>query len=365
VSRPAQRLVGMTTRLAGHVVVITGASSGIGRSTAQLFASHGAGVVLAARGVPALQVAAEEVEAAGGAALVVRTDVSNAASVQALATAAVERFGRIDTWVNNASVTSYGAVSDTPTDDIARVIEINLIGQVHGIKAVLPVMRAQGRGTVIAVSSGLGARTVPLQAPYCAAKRAVVAFMDGVRMEEKRAGSGVRFTTVLPSSINTPLFDHAPSFMGTRPAPLPPVYDPAAVAEAILYAATRPRRDIYVGAAARQLDVLQRISPGLTDRLLLLGDQGFRRQQRDEADAGQSNLYQPMDSTGSVRGRFGRYAFGRSAYTRTFGYHPALGRAAVVSLAVTAICRRPRSRGGTQAHRISVPARRWKGHRNP
>ncbi|SNR96138.1 SDR family oxidoreductase [Blastococcus mobilis] len=348
----------MKPRLAGQVAVITGASSGIGRLTAQLFAARGAQVVLAGRGGPALQTAAEEVAAAGGTALVVPTDVADATAVQALADTAVERFGRIDTGVNNASVTSYGTVADTPVADIARVIAVNLLGQVHGIKAALPVMRAQRSGTIVAVSSGLGVRSVPLQVPDCAAKRAVVGLMEGARMEERRAGSGVQLTTILPSSINTPLFDHAPSFMGRRPAPIPPVYEPAAVAQAILFAAMHRRRDIYVGAAARQLDLLERLSPALADRLLGLGGQAFRRQQRDEADAGQNNLYEPSDTTGSVRGRFGRFAFRRGAYTRTFGCHPVLGRIAGGTLAVMASRRLLRVGSGKQVPTALFRARR-------
>ena len=332
-------------RLDRHVAVITGASSGIGRATAQLFAGRGACVVLAARGLPALEATAAEVEAAGGQALVVQTDVTQVEQVQALAVAALERFGRIDTWVNGASVATYGDLIDVPTADIAQTVQINLMGQVHGLKAALTVMRAQGRGTVIAISSGLGARAVPLQAPYCASKRAVIALMESVRMEEERAKSGVRLTTVLPSSVNTPLFDHALSTMGVRPAPVPPTYQPEVVARAIVFAATHPRRDVYVGAAARQLDLLERLSPALTDRLLATGGQVFRRQQRRrEPDAGQSNLHRPSDEdSGSVHGQFGRLALRHSVYTGSFGRHPNAGRLATAAALGIAVHRLRRS----------------------
>jgi hypothetical protein len=219
------------------------------------------------------------------------------------------------------------------------------MGQVHGLKAALTVMREQGSGTVIAISSALGARGVPLQAPYCASKRGVIGLMESVRMEEQRAGSGVQLTTILPSSINTPLFDHALSIMGVRPAPLPPVYQPEAVADAVVFAATHPRRDIYVGAAARQLDLLERLSPALTDRLLATGGQVFRRQQRRrEPDNGQSNLHAPMDDgAGTVHGQFGRLAMRRSLYTRTFGHHPHAGRLAAGAAVVLAARRLRRS----------------------
>lgn len=223
-------------------------------------------------------------------------------------------------------------------------MQINLVGQVHGLKAALPVMRAQGSGTIIAISSGLGSRAVPLQAPYCASKRGVIGLMESVRMEEERAGSGVRLTTVLPSSINTPLFDHALSTMGVRPAPIPPIYQPEAVAEAVVFAATHPRRDIYVGAAARQLDLLERLSPALADRLLAVGGQVFRRQQRDEPDAGQSNLHDASDSSaGTAHGQFGRFALRRSAYTRLFGVQPQVGRIAAAAALVLAARRLRRS----------------------
>jgi NAD(P)-dependent dehydrogenase (short-subunit alcohol dehydrogenase family) len=331
----------VSARLNGHVAVITGASSGIGRATATLFAKRGASVVLAARGRSALEAAAAEVASAGGEPLVVPTDVADWEQVQALAVAALERFGRIDTWVNGASVTTYGDLVDVPTADIAQTLQINLMGQVHGLKAALTVMREQGSGTVIAISSALGARAVPLQAPYCASKRGVIALMESVRMEEQRAGSGVRLTTILPSSINTPLFDHALSTMGVRPAPLPPVYQPEVVAEAVVFAATHPRRDIYVGAAARQLDLLERLSPALADRVLATRGQVFRRQQRRrEPDGGQSNLQASADAgAGAVHGQFGRFALRRSLYTRTFAHHPHAGRIATGAALALAVRR--------------------------
>lgn len=333
----------MSRPLNRHVVVITGASSGIGRVTAVRFGAEGAAVVLAARGRRALDATAIEVEAAGGTALVVPTDVADFGQVQALARTAAERFGRIDTWVNGASVSLYGTMSDLEVPDIARLVQVNLMGQVHGVKAVLPIMRSQGTGTIIAVSSGLGARSVPLQVPYSASKRAVIGLMEGLRMEERRAGTGVVLTTVLPSSINTPLFDHAPSAMAVRPAPIPPVYDPAVVADAIVFAAAHPRRDLYVGAAAALLDLLERVSPSLADRVLAVGGQAFRRQQRSEPDGGQGNLYESaVTGEGSARGQFGRFAFRHSAYTRVFGRHPNLGRATAATAALLA-ARRLRS----------------------
>ncbi len=346
----------MPPSLHDHVVVITGASSGIGRLTARRFASHGARVVLAARDVHALDAAADEVSSAGGHPLVVPTDVTNHAQVQALAQAAVDRFGRIDTWVNGAGVSAYGELAALDVADIARVIDVDLMGQIHGVKAALPVMRAQGSGTIIGISSALGARTVPLQVPYCAAKKAVIALMEGLRMEERRARSGVVVTTVYPSSINTPLFDHARSVMGVRPAPIPPIYDPGVVADSIVFAAAHPRRDIFVGAPARQLDLLQRLSPALTDRVLGFAGQAFRRQQqRGEADAGQGNLHQAQHvGTGHVHGNFGRFAMRRSAYTKTFGHHPRAARLAALAagaLAVrraTAMTTRPIDAGGSR-----------------
>ncbi len=157
-----------------------------------------------------------------------------------MANEAVTRFGTIDTWVNCAAVSAFGELAGLSIETIRRVTEVDLLSHVHGIKAVLPVMRRQQHGTIIGISSVLGVRAVPLQAPYCAAKHGLEGLYDSLRLEERHARSGVQVTTILPSAINTPFYDVAPSWMRVRPAAVAPVYEPAAVAEAVLYAATHP-----------------------------------------------------------------------------------------------------------------------------
>jgi len=327
----------MATPLAEQVVVVTGASSGIGLATCRELGRRGASVVLAARGAPALERAAGDVEAAGGRAVAVPTDVAEWPQVEALSERAVEAFGRIDTWVNGAAVSAYGELEDLPVEEIRRVIEVDLIGHVHGIKAALPHMRRQASGTIIGISSGLGARAVPLQAPYCAAKAGVVGLMDALRVELEHAQAGIGVTTILPSSINTPLFDNAGSRLGVRPAPIPPVYRPEAVADAIAYAAEHPVRDIVVGGGGKALTLSQRLAPRATDRVLLFRGQGFARQRsnRDQPH-GDGNLFRPGTANAAI-GSYSRFALPGRLYTRMLEYHPNRRRAALAGMLVGAL----------------------------
>src|SRR5829696_6059278 len=192
----------MAPEIGEQVVVLTGASSGIGRDTALEFARRGAKVVLAARNGEALDTLVGEVERLGGMAVAVPTDVSDYRQLTELASRAVERFGRIDTWVNNASVSTYGTVEQMDVDEIRRVIEVNLLGEIYGMKAALPHLRRTG-GTIINISSTLGKRAVALQAAYCAAKHGVIAFGEALRLELRHAKVPVAVVDVLPSSINT------------------------------------------------------------------------------------------------------------------------------------------------------------------
>ncbi len=314
----------MTKELADQVVVVTGASSGIGRQTAWEFARHGSRLALAARDREGLETLAAEVTRLGGTALVVPTDVSDPDQMQTLAEQTVAQFGRIDTWVNNAGVALYATVEDTDPAELRRVVEVNLLGAMYGAKAALPHLRRSG-GTLINVSSALGRRAVPMQAAYCASKSGILGFSEALRLE-LRDGAPVQVVDVLPSSINTPLFTHARSRLGVLPRPIPPVYEPPVVAQAIVTAARHPVRQVTVGGAGRMLEYLQRLSPALTDRLLAGPGRAIGRQRTDLPDDGQDNLDTPAPGPRDTTGQFGRWSFGTSLYTTGFGLHPERGR---------------------------------------
>jgi short-subunit dehydrogenase len=324
----------MTRPLAEQVVVITGASSGIGRATAVLAGARHAAVVLAARNRDALEAAAREVERVGGRALAVVTDVAEWPQVQALAAAAVERFGRIDTWVNNAAISSYGTVEQMDVEEMRRVIEVNLMGQIHGMKAALAHMHRQGQGTIVNVASALAERSVPLQAAYCASKHGIKGFTEALRLELQSDRVPIDVVLVEPSSINTPLFTHALSKVGVKPMPIPPIYEPRVVAEAIARVAERPQRVVVVGGAGKAMVVAQRLSPLLLDRYMTWRRQMITQQLTEQPDDGVDNFYRPVAGTGSAEGDFGGQSKGTSVYTRYLELSPARKRVAMLVAAL-------------------------------
>lgn len=305
-----------------QVVVLTGASSGIGRATAIEFGRRGTSVVLAARNAEALEAAAREVEAAGGRALVVPTDVAVSAQVSRLAEEAVNHFGRIDTWVNDAAVSEYGTLEEISLEEIERIVQVNLLGTIYGIRAALPHLRRAGGGAIINVGSVLSDRAVPLQSTYCATKHAVKGFTESVRMELEHERAGIHLTLIKPAVINTPYYNHARTRMRVEPRAMFPVYEPSLVAEAIIHAAGHPVRDIVVGDGGKFLCVLQRISPSLVDRFMLLGGAAFKLQQRDEPPRPGDNLFTPMNETGAMTGEYTHRSTTFSPFTRHLEPYP-------------------------------------------
>lgn len=305
-----------------QVVVITGASSGIGRETALLFGRRGTAVVAAARNEEALQTLVAEIEGSGGRAEAVVTDVADAEAIERLADRAIAQFGRIDTWINDAGVSIYAPVTELEPDEIDRVVQVNLLGVIYGSKVAAERMLQRGQGAIINVGSALSERAVPLQSVYVATKHGVAGFTEALRLELADSAPDIDVVLILPSSINTPLFNFARSKLGVMPMPVPPVYEPGAVAEAIVHAAEHGGREIVVGGWGKLLMVGQRLSASLLDRYMTQGDRMVKAQETDRPDDRRDNLFASSTGPGSTRGEFGDGAKPVSVYTRQLELHP-------------------------------------------
>ncbi|HEV2148939.1 MAG TPA: SDR family oxidoreductase [Longimicrobiaceae bacterium] len=338
-----------------QVIVITGASSGIGLLTAKEAARQGARVVLAARNQRDLQKAAEEIRRDGGEAIAVPTDVTSYEQVEALARRAAEEYGRIDTWVNNAGVSLYATFEEASLEDFRRVVDVIFYGQVHGARAALPYLKAS-EGALICVGSALSDRGVPLQTAYCAAKHAIKGWLDGLRVELMKEGANVRVTLVKPSSINTPLFNKAKTQMGVMPMPIPPIYEPELAAEGILRAAQGNERDLFIGGAGKAMSMGERISPKLLDLQQLR--QGFKKQktQWPKSDDAPNNLFSHVEDDGGTRGDFTPQARTRSLYQEVAAHPVASPLGAAAVLGVAALLMGKRRDRGVQAGLLALGA---------
>lgn len=303
----------MAAPLSQQVIVVTGASSGIGLVTARAAARRGARVVLAARNADELERAVVEIRQGGGEAIAVPTDVADYAQVEALAQRAAATWGRIDTWVNNAAVGLYATFRDTSVEDFRRVIQVNLMGQVYGAKAALPYLE-ESAGTLVCVGSVESDRGVPFHAAYAASKHAVKGWLDAFRVELEKDRSPMRVVLVKPASINTPFYEHAKTQLGVRPKAYPPVYAPELVADAILHAAEHGGRDIYVGTAGKAISTMERLNPRLPDLQFRLTGYGLQKSREPKGANAPSNLYAPLAGDGGVRGRQVKLELRRSLY---------------------------------------------------
>ena len=298
-----------------QVIVVTGASSGLGRAIARLGGERGARVVVTARNAEALDACVAEIERAGSEALAVPGDIADAEQVERVVAAAVERFGRIDTYVANAIVTVYAEVERLRPEELRRVWEVNFFGVVHGYWAALPHLR-ESKGTFLHVSSALAYRGIPLQAAYCSTKAGLRAFLESARVEEQNAGTGVAISLVLPGAINTPQFDHARQKIGYQPQPMPPIYQSEPFAAATLRCAERPVRELPVSWAAQRLLWGQKLSPRAGD--WLLRRTGWKSQHTDEPKAldAPDNLFDTLSGDPGARGRFDDRSRGSTVWTR-------------------------------------------------
>ena len=325
-----------------QVVVVTGASGGIGRAIAHAFARRGAHLGLVARGHESLHAAAEEVRSLGGQALAVPTDVADADAVEAAAVAVEERFGAIDVWVNDAMATVFAPFIDTDPAEYRRATEVTYLGTVHGTMAALRRMTERNEGVIVQVGSALAYRAIPLQAAYCGAKFAVRGFTDSIRTELLADRSRVRITMVQLPGVNTPQFNWCRSKLPRHPQPVPPIYQPEIPAEAVYWAAQHPRRELWVGYSTVQAILANKLAPWIVDRYL--ARTAIDGQQVDDLPVSADrpdNLYEPLPDEAATHGIFDDRAAGRSPQlwaTTHRSVVAAIAAACAAGLAV--LCRR-------------------------
>jgi NAD(P)-dependent dehydrogenase (short-subunit alcohol dehydrogenase family) len=323
------------------VVVITGASAGIGRAVARAFGARGDRVALLARGEVGLDAAADEVYQRGGTALPIPVDVADADGIDAAARRAEKELGPIDVWVNDAFSSVFAPFAEVSTEEFRRTTEVTYLGYVYGTKAALKRMLPRDRGAIVQVGSALAYRGIPLQAAYCGAKHAIQGFTESLRCELLHDGSHVRVTMVQMPAVNTPQFDWVLSRLSHRAQPVPPIYQPEVAASAVVYAAEHPRRrEYWVGGSTAATLLVNKVTPGLLDRYL--ARTGYTSQQTGQPRNPErpANLWQPVDDAGGhdfgAHGSFDRRATARSMQLWASQHHGFLGAIGAAAVAVGA-----------------------------
>jgi NAD(P)-dependent dehydrogenase (short-subunit alcohol dehydrogenase family) len=313
-----------------RVVVITGASAGIGRATARAFAARGARIGLIARNAEALENARNEVEARGGEAVVVIADVADAEAVERAAQTIEAAFGPIDVWINNAMTSVLGPIPEITPDEFRRVTEVTYLGVVHGTLAALRRMQPRDEGVIIQVGSTLAYRGIPLQAPYCAAKHAIQGFHDSLLSELLHDKSNVRVCMVNLPAVNTPQFRWIRNHMPRKPKPFGTVFEPEVAARAIVWASEHPRRELNVGWGTSQAIIANAFAPGLLDHYL--ARIGYDQQQSDEPEppSRPDNLHAPVPGDAGAHGVFGEQAKSASPQLVANTHRGAIGAAIAV-----------------------------------
>ena len=287
-----------------EVVVITGASAGVGRAAVRKFARHGARIALLARGNDGLKAARREVEELGSEALVIPIDVADADQVESAAAQIEAEFGHIDIWINNAMTSVFSPIKQMTAAEFRRVTEVTYLGYVYGTLAALKRMLPRDQGVIVQVGSALAYRGIPLQAAYCAAKHAVQGFCDSLWCELLHDNSNMKVTMVQMPALNTPQFGWVKSRLPRKAQPVPPIFQPEVAAEAIYFAAHNPRREFYVGLTTAGAIIADKIAPGLLDRYL--ARTGFDSQQYDDKEDSNrpDNLWQPVPGDHGAHGAF-------------------------------------------------------------
>ncbi|HEY8601329.1 MAG TPA: SDR family oxidoreductase [Thermomicrobiales bacterium] len=333
----------MSEQHGGRVVVITGASAGIGRATAIAFARQGAKLGLIARGQAGLEGAKRDVEAAGGTAVIIRADVADAEAVEAAAERVERELGPIDIWINSALVVVFSPVKEMNAAEFRRVTEVTYLGQVHGTLAALKRMLPRDRGKIIQIGSALAYRGVPLQAAYCGAKHATQGFCDSLQAELQHDGSNVRLTMVQLPAINTPLYRWFKSRLPYKARPVPPAYQPEVAVKAILWAADHDRREINVTEVSAIIVLGDKLLPGFGDWLLARLSYPLQMTAEPEDPHRPHNLWEPLDATEDhgAHGAFDAHSYTFSPQLWLATHRPwALGGVAALAGVTAAIARR-------------------------